>query len=122
MTADGEPILDFADRAAREGFQTISLRTEPMTPALAARVMPRLSEQAGFSPQMIASPLAALSPAPAPRVRSAVGPPSVPLAHPVAPAPLRLPPVGCALAPLAQTVALAPECGARVGLALTRFV
>ena len=69
MTADGEPILDFADRAAQEGFQTISLRTEPMTPALAARVMRRLSEQDGFNPQKIASHIEELSPAPESRVQ-----------------------------------------------------
>ena len=69
MTADGEPILDFADRAAQEGFQTISLRTEPMTPALAGRVMRRLPEQDGFDPQKIASHIEELSPAPESRVQ-----------------------------------------------------
>ena len=69
MTVDGEPILDFADRAAQEGFQTIALRTEPMTPALAARVMRRLSEQDGFSPQKIASNIEELSPAAESRVQ-----------------------------------------------------
>ncbi len=69
MTADGALILDFADRAAQEGFQTIALRTEPMTPALAGRVMRRLPEQDGFDPQKIASHIEELSPAAESRVQ-----------------------------------------------------
>ncbi len=69
MSDDGAPILDFAERAAQEGFQTISLRTEPMTPTLAAEVLRRLPDQEGFDPQKIASYVDELSPATGSRVQ-----------------------------------------------------
>ncbi len=50
-------VLDFAERAARDRFRSIALRTELMTPQLAAEVLRRLPEDEGFSPQKIAAHL-----------------------------------------------------------------
>ena len=60
MPEDGKQILEFAERAARDRFRTIALRTQPMTPDLAAAVLRRLPQEGGFDPQKIASHLEAL--------------------------------------------------------------
>ncbi len=60
MTDNEAGVLDFAERAARDHFQNIALRTEVMSPALAAAVLRRLPEEEGFKPQDIATHLEAL--------------------------------------------------------------
>ena len=54
MTEKERRILDFAERAAQDGFRSISLRTELVTPELAARILRLLPEGDGFDPAKIA--------------------------------------------------------------------
>jgi hypothetical protein len=54
MTQRDRHILDFAEQAARDGFRSISLRTELVTPELAARILRLLPEGDGFDPAKIA--------------------------------------------------------------------
>ena len=60
MTDNEAGVLDFAEWAARDHFQNIALRTEAMSPDLAAAVLRRLSEEEGFKPQKIATHVEAL--------------------------------------------------------------
>ncbi len=57
MTDKGMRILDLAEQAARDGFRSIALRTEFMTPQLAAQVLRRLPAEQGFPPEKIAEHL-----------------------------------------------------------------
>jgi len=57
MTVKEEQILEFAERAARDGFRSVALRTEVLTPDLASRVLQRLPEGEGFAPEKIATHL-----------------------------------------------------------------
>jgi hypothetical protein len=55
MSDKAERVLDFTERAARDGFRSIALRTDFVTPSLAARVLRRLPKGDGFDPEKIAS-------------------------------------------------------------------
>lgn len=55
MTEKEERILELVDRAGRDGFRTVALRTEFLTPAVAARILRRLPAGEGFDPEKIAS-------------------------------------------------------------------
>jgi len=57
MTDKEERILDLVERASRDGFRSIALRTEFMSPSLAARVLRRLPASEGFDPEKIAAQL-----------------------------------------------------------------
>jgi hypothetical protein len=48
-------MLDFAERAARDRFQTIALRTERLTPALAAELLRALPGAPAFDAARIAA-------------------------------------------------------------------
>jgi hypothetical protein len=55
MTEKERRILDFVESAARDGFQSVTLRTELVTPALGAEVLRRLPGEEGFDPREIAA-------------------------------------------------------------------
>jgi hypothetical protein len=50
-------LLDLVDRAATDGFRSIALRAEYITPALAAQLLRRLPAAEGFDPEKIAEHL-----------------------------------------------------------------
>lgn len=54
MTDKPQRIFELVDRAARDGFRNVALRTEYITPALAAQVFRRLPAEDGFDPAKIA--------------------------------------------------------------------
>ena len=57
MTDEQERVFEFAEHAARDGFQSVAVRTELMTPHLAAAFLRRLPAEEGFNPAKIATRL-----------------------------------------------------------------
>ena len=54
MTEKERRLVEFAEQAARDGFRSVALRTELITPSLAAEVLRHLPAEDGFDPAKIA--------------------------------------------------------------------
>ncbi len=57
MTDTEDSVLEFAKHAAKDRFRSIALRTELLTPDVAAAVLRSLPDEEGFEPQQIAAHL-----------------------------------------------------------------